>query len=66
MASLKFAINGDMKKYVAETAEEQHTSEVEIIRRSVEAFRVLDKIRRDDGEVVLKRKDGTLVQLVRF
>ncbi len=55
-----------MKEYIAETAEKERTSEAEVLRRSVEAFRVLNEIRHSDGELVFRRKDGTLERLVRF
>lgn len=66
MATLKFGINADAKKFVENKARQQDISEAEIVRRALEAYRFLDEVQQRDGEIVLRRQDGHLERLVRI
>lgn len=66
MATLKIGINDDAKTFVQVQASEKGTSEADVVRRALEAYRFLETVQTDDGEVVLRRSNGELERLVRF
>lgn len=66
MANIKIGITDDAKNFVQVTAERQHTSEADIVRKALEAYRFLEDVAENDGEIVLQRKGGKLERLVRF
>jgi hypothetical protein len=66
MATLNIRINDDAKSFVERKANEDQTSEADIVRRALEAYRFLEEVKKDDGEVILKRKDGHFERLVRL
>jgi hypothetical protein len=38
--------------------------DTEVVRRALEAYRLLHEVRERDGEIVLRRADGRLERLV--
>ena len=66
MATLKIGINDDAKLFVQKQAASHKTSEADVVRRALEAYRFLDEVKTRDGEVVLRRSNGELERLVRF
>ena len=65
-ATLKIGINDDAKAFVQTQAVTNHTSEADVVRRALEAYRFLETVKKNDGEVVLRRSNGELERLVRF
>lgn len=65
-ASLRIDINGDAKAFVRTQAVANHISEADVVRRALEAYSFLETIKKNDGEVVLRRSNGELERLVRF
>ncbi len=63
---IKIGISDDAKVFVQETADQKHTSEAEIVRRALAAYRFLERISKEDGQVILKRSSGELERLVSF
>jgi hypothetical protein len=63
---LKIGIGDDAKAFVEATAAKQGASEADVVRKALEAYRLLENVVEKDGEVVLRRADGTLERLVRF
>jgi len=61
---LKVAINDEAKAFVDETAAQDSVSAPDIVRKALEAYRHLREVRREDGEIVLRRADGTFERLV--
>lgn len=66
MANIKIGITDDAKSFVQQVAKQQHTSEADVVRKALEAYRFLEEVASADGEIVLQRKDGKLERLVRF
>ena len=66
MATLKIGINDDAKGFVEEKAAREHTSEADIVRRALEAYRFLDDVKNEDGQILLQRKDGRIERLMRL
>jgi len=66
MASLKIGITDDAKAFVENMAARDRTSEAAIVRRGLEALKLLDDIKTKDGEILLQRKDGRIERLVKF
>ncbi len=60
LASIKVAIDDSAKDFVRKTAERKNTTEVDIIRRALSAYRFLQNVEEQDGEVLVRRKDGEL------
>jgi hypothetical protein len=65
-ATLKIGIGDDAKAFVEQTAAKQGTSEAEVVRKALEAYRLLETVTEQDGHILLQRADGTLERLVRF
>jgi pimeloyl-CoA synthetase len=66
MANIKIGISDDAKTFVEKTAIRQGTSEAEVVRSALEAYRFLEDVAETDGAVILERKDGKRERLVRF
>jgi hypothetical protein len=66
MTSLVVSIAGDARRYVESKARRSGVSETKVVRRALEAYRLLHEVRERDGEVVLRRADGNLERLVRI
>ncbi len=66
MASLKFRIDADAERFVKAIAERRSASAAEIVQRALEAYRFLHEVKDEDGEIVLRRKDGRFERLVRL
>lgn len=66
MATLKIGIAEDAKTFVEQQADKTGTSEAEVVRKALEAYRFLEQVREEDGAIIVKRKDGQQQQLVRF
>lgn len=65
-AKLKIGISDDAKAFVEKTASRQRTSEAEIVRKALAAYRFLEEVALKDGQVMLQRADGHLERLVSF
>jgi hypothetical protein len=66
VGSIKIGITDDAKSFVEATARRQGASEADVVRRALEAYRYIEDVAAKDGEIVIKRKNGTLERLVRF
>lgn len=66
MATLKIGIREEAKSFVEDAARERGSSEADVVRRALEAYRYLETLQATDGEVIVKRRDGTFERLVRF
>lgn len=66
MASLKIGITDEAKTFVENMAARDQTSEAAVVRRALEALKLLDEIKTKDGEILLQRKDGRVERLVKF
>lgn len=64
--TLKIGINADAKNFVEQKAVTLGTSEAEVVRRALEAYRFLDDVKEKDGQVLLQRIDGQLERLARL
>jgi hypothetical protein len=64
--SLKIGINADAKAFVEKRAHDQGVSEAEVVRRALEAYRLLGTVEQEDGGVVLRRSNGELERLIRL
>jgi hypothetical protein len=53
------------EKFGRKTAREQ-TSEADIVRRALEAYRFLDEVKTEGGQILLQRKDGRIERLMRL
>jgi hypothetical protein len=65
-AKLKIGISDDAKAFVENTAIRQGSSEAEVVRKALAAYRFLEEVAAKDGQVVLHRADGHLERLVSF
>ena len=61
---LKIAINDEAKAFVDETAQLDSVSGPDIVRKALQAYRHLRDVRQKDGEIVLRRADGTFERLM--
>jgi hypothetical protein len=66
MAMLKIGISDEAKGFVEEKAAREKTSEADIVRRALEAYRFLNEVKTEDGQILLQRKDGRTERLVRL
>jgi len=66
MANIKVGIADDAKSFVQATAAQDQISEADVVRKALEAYRFLRSVEQTDGEVLLKRKNGSTERLVRF
>jgi hypothetical protein len=63
---IKIGISEDAKSFVEQTASRLHTSEADVVRKALEAYRFLQNVAEEDGAIVIQRKDGKHERLVRF
>ncbi len=64
MASIRVAIDDSAKDFVRKTAAKKGTTEVDVIRKALSAYRFLQNVEDQDGEVLVRRKDGELQTVV--
>jgi hypothetical protein len=64
LASIKVAIDDSAKDFVRKTAERKNATEIDIIRRALSAYRFLQNVEDQDGEILVRRKDGELQTVV--
>jgi hypothetical protein len=66
MSTLIVRIMGEAHAYVDSVARRKGLTEVDVVQRALEAYRVLLDVLEQDGRIVLHRKDGQLERLVRI
>ena len=66
VSDLRLRITDEAKTFVEYAAYEDGVQPPDLVQKALDAYRYLRKVRSEDGELVLRRSDGTLERIANF
>ena len=58
--TIRIGIKRSAKTFVDNVARQDHILPHQVVRRALDTYRLLREVKRCDGEIILRRADGTL------
>ncbi len=66
MAKFTLEFNDDAAKVVRNLADERHTTQSDIVRRSINLMKFVSQERKEGSKVLIQTKDGEMREIVEF